>query len=62
MVNKSYYVCIQGFTIRQFPGCKNAAGKLRQKWKATAGTKFTKPGNGLVEIPCTYPRFSSGVE
>ena len=24
-----------------FPGYENAAGKLRQKWLATAGTKFT---------------------
>ena len=23
------------------PGCVNGAGKLRQKWKAKAGTKFT---------------------
>ena len=22
----------QGSTIRPFPGCENAAGKLRQKW------------------------------
>ena len=24
-------------------GCENVAGKLRQKWQATAGTNFTKP-------------------
>ena len=35
----------QGFTQRPFPGCENAAGKLRQKWWATAGTQFTIPGN-----------------
>ena len=39
---------------RLFLGCENAAGKLSQKGSATAGTKFTKPGNGLVEIPCIY--------
>ena len=26
------------------PDCVNAAGKLRQKWKAATGIKFTKPG------------------
>ena len=25
------------------PGCVNAAGKVRQKWFATAGANFTKP-------------------
>ena len=29
------------------PGCVNAAGKLRQKWEATAGIKFTKSGWSL---------------
>ena len=41
---------LQGFTIRPFRGCKNAAGKLRQKREATPGTKFTKPQNGLTEM------------
>ena len=39
---------LHGSTIRPFRGCENAAGKLRQKWQATAGPKFTKPGNGLI--------------
>ena len=43
---------IQGVSIKPFLGCKNAAGKLRKKKQATAGTKFTKPGDGLIEIPC----------
>ena len=36
---------------RLWPGCMNAAGKLRQKWQATAGTKFTKPGWSLSAEP-----------
>ena len=46
------FALLQGILIRPFPGCQNAAGKLRQKGYATAGTKFTIPGNGLIEIPC----------
>ena len=38
-----------------FPGCKNVAGKFRQKSQAIAGTKFTKPGNGLIAKPCRTP-------
>ena len=34
-----------------FPGCENVAGKLRQKWKATAMTKFTKPGKHFLATP-----------
>ena len=30
------------------------SGKLRQKWYATAGTKFTKPGARFLADPCTY--------
>ena len=36
---------------RLWPGCVNAAGKLRQKWKATAETKFSKPGQSLLVEP-----------
>ena len=43
---------VQGISMRPFPGYENAAGKLRQKRLATAGTKFPKPGNGLIQIPC----------
>ena len=43
---------VQGSSIRRAPGCENAAGKLRQKWQATAGTKFTKPGACLILEPC----------
>ena len=52
VLKSSVVLDVQGFTIRPFPGCKNAARKLRQKWYA-AGTKFTKPGNDLIEKPCT---------
>ena len=31
---------IQDSAKRRAPGCVNAAGKARQKWKATAGTKL----------------------
>ena len=47
---------LHGSTIRPFQGCENAAGKLRQKWQATAGPKFTKAGNGLTVEPCKYAR------
>ena len=26
------YAIVQGGTLRTFPGCENAAGKLRQEW------------------------------
>ena len=35
------------------PGFVNASGKARQKWEATAGTKFTKPGVRLLAECCT---------
>ena len=43
---------IQGSAKRWAPGCVNAAGKARQKWQATAATKFTKPGDSLLAVPC----------
>ena len=43
---------IQGSSKRWSPGCVNAAGNARQKWKATAGTKITKPGDRLSAEPC----------
>ena len=36
--------CIQGSAKRLWPGCVNAPGKMRQRWQATAGTKFIKLG------------------
>ena len=41
---------LQGSSIRPFPGCENAAGKLRQKCHASAGIKFTKPGARLTYV------------
>ena len=53
-----YILCLFGelqeTSERPFPGCENASGKLRQKWLATAETKFTKPGNSLLEVPCIF--------
>ena len=49
----------RAWLLRPFPSCENAAGKLNQKWDATAGTKFTKPGNGLIVKPCTTKADSS---
>ena len=46
-------VKVQGSTNRWAPGCVDAAGKLRQKWWARAGTKFTKPRARLLVEPCT---------
>ena len=37
---------------RLHPGCVNAAGNLRQKRQATAGTKFTKSGGSFLAGPC----------
>ena len=51
---------IQGWTIRTFLVCENAAGKLRQKWQATADAKFTIPENGLIVQPCTWCSQSFG--
>ena len=52
VVGREGLLKVQGTSKRPFPGCENASGKLRQKWEATAGTKFTKPGNDLLEVPC----------
>ena len=43
---------LQGSAKRLWPGYMNAAGKLWQKWKTTAATEFTKPGQSLVAKPC----------
>ena len=40
------------YRLRLRPGFVNAAGKLRQKWYATAGIKFTKPCPILIAEPC----------
>ena len=45
-------VIVQGSAQLPFPGCENVAGKLRQTWQATAGTQFSKPGNGNLAEPC----------
>ena len=34
-------------------GPKVATGKLKQKWRATAGTKFTKLGDHFLAHSCT---------
>ena len=39
---------VQGSAERWSPGSVNAAGKATHKWTATAGTKFTKPGDRLL--------------
>ena len=51
---------LQGISIRPFPSCENAGGKLGQKRSVTAGKKFTKPGNDLIEIPCTCRGYEVG--
>ena len=43
---------VQGSAKRWSPGCVNDAVKARQKWKARALTRFTKPGN-----QCSLPSF-----
>ena len=43
----------QGSAKSHVSGCVNAAGKVRQKWQATAATKFTKPGNKTLVQPCS---------
>ena len=43
---------VRGSAERWSPGCVNAAGRARQKWQATAGTNFTKPGDRLLAEPC----------
>ena len=45
---------VQDSAKRWAPGCVNAAGKLRQKWLATAGTKSTKHGTHLLADLCMY--------
>ena len=56
----------QGSTKRRYLGCVNAAGKARQKWYATAETKFIKPGARLLADPWGYSiedrRWSSGFD
>ena len=44
---------VQGLAKRRARGCVNAACKVRQKWQATAATKFTKPGRSLLAKSCT---------
>ena len=44
----------QGSAKRMALGCVNAAGKARQKWYATAETKFIKPGARLLADPWGY--------
>ena len=44
------YSDLRNLTYRA-PGYENAAGKLSQKWQATAGPKFTKPGARLILEP-----------
>ena len=51
---------VQGYNIRSFPGCENAAGKLRQKRWATAGPNSPNLGNGLIVKPCTGPEAGKG--
>ena len=35
---------VQGPAKEWFSGCENFSGKARQKWRATARTKFSQPG------------------
>lgn len=42
---------IQGLPKECFPGCKNALGKLRQKWKTTAVTKKHQTCEALIWQP-----------
>ena len=49
------FLKIQGSAKRRAPGCVKAVGKANQKWKATAGIKFTKPGACLLAEPCMPP-------
>ena len=44
---------ILGPEINLVRGCENVAGKLRQKWKATAGSNFTKPHTSIISGPST---------
>ena len=36
---------VQNSADLPFLSCEIAAGKVRKKWQARAGTKFVKPGN-----------------
>ena len=38
--------------LKGFGQVDSAAGKLRQKWYATAVTKFTNPSQSLLAEPC----------
>ena len=48
-------ITLQRPAKRWATGCVNAAAKARQKWKATAGTKFTKSWSRLLAGSCTSP-------
>ena len=50
-------IVIHGSPKECFPGCENALSKLRQKWWATAVTKFTKPGKHSFGDPCMPSRW-----
>ena len=47
-----HHKTVQGSAKEWAPGYVNAADKLRQNCYATAGTKFTKPGQILIAKPC----------
>ena len=48
---------VQGSAKRLPPDCDNAAGRLRQKWYALAGTRFTRHGARLLAEPCiVFPK------
>ena len=45
---------LQGSAKRRASGCVNAAGMARQKWQASAATKFTKPGASHLAEPYNW--------
>ena len=47
---------VQGSAKRWVQGSVNNAGKVRQKWKATAVTRLTKPGAHLRADLCTITK------
>ena len=53
LVTACVWHTLQGSPKECFPGCENGLDKLRQKWKATAVTKFTKPGKHTFGDSCT---------
>ena len=53
---------MHGLAKRLRAGCVNAADKLRQKRYATAGTKFSKPGQSLLTEPCICKRWRCAEE